>query len=83
MSLQSSVRVPCFSGEVIYCFSALCVIVKFFISPYHIQTPGRPAGYTGGWVQMAEQEIWIVVASEEVIVASQLYNVADVQFTVE
>jgi len=34
-------------------------------------------------VQIAEQEILIVVASEEVIVASQLYNVADVQFTVE
>jgi len=63
-----------------------------FRSPCCIQTPSRPVSYTGGWVQIAEQEILRVVASlvvhccaikKNVIVASKLYNVADVQFTVE
>jgi len=59
-------------------------------SPCCIQIPSRPVSYTGGWV--AEKEILTVVAlivfhcctvEKNVIVASQLYDVADVQFTVE
>jgi len=31
--------------------------MKFFKSSCRIQTPSRPVSYTGGWVQIAEQEI--------------------------
>jgi len=66
--------------------------MNFFRSPCSNQAPSRPVSCTGGWVQIAEQEILIVVASfviyccaikKNVIVASQLYDVADVQFTVD
>jgi len=66
--------------------------MKFFRSPCRIQTPSRPVSYTASRVQIAEQEILIVVLSlvvhccaikKNVIVASQLYDVADVQFTAE
>jgi len=63
--------------------------MKFFSSLCRIHTPSRPVSYTGDGVQIAEQEILIVVASlvhccviKNVIVASQLSDVADVQFTV-
>ena len=64
--------------------------MKNFRSPCCIQIPSRPVSYTGGWA--AEKEILTVVASivvhcctieKNVIVASQLYDVANVQFTVE
>jgi len=62
--------------------------MKFFRPLCRIQTP---VSYTGGLVQIAEQEILIVCASlvhccavkKNIIVASQLYDVADVQFTVD
>jgi len=67
--------------------------MKIFRSPCCIQIPSRPVSCTWGWMQLiAEKEILIVVASlvvhccaikKKVIVASQLYDVADVQFTVE
>jgi len=65
--------------------------MKLFGSPCRIQTPSRPVIDTGGWVQIVEQEILVVCASlvhfcavkKNVIVASQLYDVADVQFTVD
>jgi len=81
-----------FRGK-ISCFRILMRHYKNFRSLYCIQTPSRPVSYTGGWVQLiAEKEILIVVASlvahccgiqKNVIVASQLYDVGDVQFTVE
>jgi len=30
--------------------------MKFFRSPCRIQIPSRSVSYTGGWVQIAEQE---------------------------
>ena len=66
--------------------------MKSFRSPCCIQIPSRPVSCTRGWVQLiAKKEILIVVASlvvhcaieNNVIVAWQLYDVADVQFTVE
>ena len=67
--------------------------MKIFRSPCCIQVPSRPDSCTGGWMQLlAEKEILIVVASlvvhccvikKNVIVASRLYHVADVHFTVE
>jgi len=67
--------------------------MKIFRSPCCIQIPSRPVSCTGGWVQLiAKKEILIVVSSlvvhcwairNNVIVAWQLYDVADVQFTVE
>jgi len=66
--------------------------MKFCRSLCRIHTPSRPVSYAGDRVQTAEQEILIVFASlvhccaikKNVIVASQLYDVADaVQYTVE
>jgi len=34
--------------------------MNFFRSPCRIQTPSRPVSYTGGWVQIAEQEILVI-----------------------
>jgi len=45
-----------FLGEMIFASVCWCVIMKFFRSPYRIQIPSRPVSYTGGWVQIAEQE---------------------------
>jgi len=66
--------------------------MKIFGSPCRIQIPSRPISCTEGWVQLiAKKEILIVVASlvhccaikKNVTVAWQLYDVADVQFTVK
>jgi len=63
-----------------------------FRPPCCIQIPSRPVSCTEGCVQLrTEKEILIVVASlvvhccakKNVIVASRLYDIADVQFTVE
>ena len=40
-----------------------CIIMRSFRSPCRIQTPSRPVSYTRGWVQIAEQEMLIAVAS--------------------
>ena len=80
-----------FLGEMISCFSMLMRHYENFRSPCCIQIPSRPVSCIGGWMQLiAEKEILIVVASlvhcaikKNVIVASRLYDVADVQFTVE
>ena len=65
--------------------------MKIFRSTCCIQIPSRPVSCTGGWVQLiAEKEMLIVVASlvvqccafkKNVVVASRLNVVADVQFT--
>ena len=66
--------------------------MKIFGSPCCIQIANRPVSCAGGWVKLtAEKEILIVVVSlvvhcyavKNVIVTSQLYDVSDVQFTVE
>jgi len=67
--------------------------MKIVRSPCCIQIPSRPVSCTEGWVQLiAEKEILMVVASlfvhccaitKNVDVASQLYDVADVQSTTE
>jgi len=87
------VKIPRFLGEIIFCFSTRGFMLHYeiFRSPCRIQTPSRPVSYTRVWVEMAEKEILRVVASlvvhcctikTNVIVASHLYDVADVQFTV-
>jgi len=59
-----SVRVPRFiHGKWFLASVCWCVIIKFFRSPCRIQTPSRSVSYTGGLVQIAEQEILRVVAS--------------------
>jgi len=67
--------------------------MKIFRSPSCcIQIPSMPVSCAGGWVQLtAEKEILTVVVSlvhccaikKNVIVASQLCHVADVQFTIK
>jgi len=90
VSFKSSVRLSRFLGEMNSCFSMLMGHYEMFKPPFRIQTPSRPVSYTGGWVQIVEQETLRVVASlfvhccavKNVIVASWLYDVADVQSTV-
>jgi len=49
VSFKGSVRVPRFWGEMIgVLLQYIGVIMKFFRSPYRIQTISRPVSYTGG-----------------------------------
>jgi len=52
---------PFYRG-IIFCFSMLMRLYEFFRSPCHFQTPSSLVSCTGGWMQIAEQEILRVVA---------------------
>ena len=82
-------RVPCFfrGNDFLlqYVDVSLWKFLGAFRSPCCIQIPSRPVSCTGGWVQLiAKKNIDICCAiRKNVIVAWQLYDIADVQFTVE
>jgi len=69
VSFKGSIRAPRFLGKFIFCFNIMTVIMKYFRSLCRIQTPSRPVSCTGGWVQIADQEILIVAARHLFIVA--------------